>query len=65
MKSIVFLLFIAIVFSKASLLDPSNDLVSQLNQLFDARTLRGLQIEITKSGQSIFYHNKGFKNEAN
>ena len=27
--------------------------------------MRGIQLEVTKNGQSIFYYNKGIKNDAN
>lgn len=65
MKSIIFLSFLIVVLSKTSLSDPSTDLISQLNQLVDSRSLKGLQIEITKNGQPIFNHYKGIKNDMN
>lgn len=65
MKSVIFLAFIIVVLSKTSLSDPSTDLISQLNQLVDSRSLKGLQIEITKNGQPIFNHYKGIKNDMN
>jgi len=65
MKNILLLTFVILVLSKASLFDPSSDLVTQLNNLVDSRSLRGLQIQITKNGQPIFNHNKGIKNNLN
>lgn len=65
MKSVIFLSFLIVVLSKTSLSDPSTDLISQLNQLVDSRSLKGLQIEITKNGQPIFNHYKGIKNDMN
>lgn len=65
MKTFIFALCVILVFSKTTVSDPSSDLISQLNQLVDSRSLRGLQIEITKNGQSAFYHNKGTKNDLN
>jgi D-alanyl-D-alanine carboxypeptidase len=42
--------------------DPSTDLARELNQVLSDRKLRGIQLEVTKDGNSLFYHNVGTKN---
>jgi hypothetical protein len=45
--------------------DPANDLAAKLNNIVTERQLRGLQLELTKSGVPIFSHNSGTKNSYN
>jgi hypothetical protein len=61
MKALLVILALTTLASIA-LSDPSSDLTAQIDQLVQARNLRGIQLEIRKNGQQIYEHNKGIKN---
>jgi D-alanyl-D-alanine carboxypeptidase len=62
MNRLIYLLVVVSLFFAHLQADSSAELARELNQVLSDRKLRGIQLEVTKDGNSLFYHNVGTKN---